>query len=278
MKNWKIVPYNSTVARFVQCYWFLEKEPHDGGNHYPKLNPDPSGTLILSPSNQPYLYKNLLNSFKGVGNHWIFPNSQMLELDHSNPFTIIGIKFHIGALYSLDIPPKRPVIDEIHSADVVTMLKVEQFNEGKLIQLAQINPQDCIEALDDLLFNWLSKFKLNKHSELCRRAVPLLNNSVIAKLGGELHCSQRTVERIFSRATGFTLKQCQSMNKLEKMLEHLSQLDEAAIDWLRIVDEFDFSDQPHLIRYLKSFIGLTPNEYANERHLTIDIYGNFESS
>jgi len=39
-----------------------------------------------------------------------------------------------------------------------------------------------------------------------------------------------------------------------------------------------FSDQPHLIRQLKKQIGLTPNTYAKQRGLTIDVYGGVKSS
>ena len=41
--------------------------------------------------------------------------------------------------------------------------------------------------------------------------------------------------------------------------------------------QFGFSDQPHLIRYLKKQIGLAPKAYANERGFTIDVYGGVES-
>ncbi|MCW1891302.1 helix-turn-helix domain-containing protein [Vibrio chagasii] len=65
------------------------------------------------------------------------------------------------------------------------------------------------------------------------------------------------------------------MNKLEAMLEYLYKKELNDIDWLDVAYQFGFSDQPHLIRYLKKylFIGLTPNTYAKEGGLTIDVYG-----
>ena len=56
----------------------------------------------------------------------------------------------------------------------------------------------------------------------------------------------------------------------------LYEKDINSIDWLSVAFEFGFSDQPHLIRHLKESIGATPNQYAQQRDLTIDVYGNFE--
>ena len=68
------------------------------------------------------------------------------------------------------------------------------------------------------------------------------------------------------------------MNKLETMLEYLYQRGSDEIDWVEIAFQFGFSDQPHLIRYLKKQIGLTPKSYEKERGLTIDVYGGVSSS
>ena len=72
------------------------------------------------------------------------------------------------------------------------------------------------------------------------------------------------------------MKQYQSMTRLEEILNYLYQLNEVEINWSAVASKYDFSDQPHLIRHLKSYIGRTPAEYVQKRDLTIDIYGNFE--
>ncbi|MGS0676028.1 helix-turn-helix domain-containing protein [Shewanella sp. 125m-1] len=75
----------------------------------------------------------------------------------------------------------------------------------------------------------------------------------------KLYCSQRTLDRSFQRVTGLPLKQCQSMNRLEKMLEYVYQRDSAELDWVDVAFKFGSSEQPHLIRYLKKLLGFTPN-------------------
>jgi len=131
--------------------------------------------------------------------------------------------------------------------------------------------------LDELLIPMLDKCVEDKHSELTRRALSLLVNKPINELGEALLCSQRTLERSFLKVTGLTLKQCQSMNKLEAILEYLYQRPARDIDWVDIAYQFGFSDQPHLIRYLKQHIDLTPKNYAQQRGFAIDVYGGVES-
>ena len=78
------------------------------------------------------------------------------------------------------------------------------------------------------------------------------------------------------RVTGLSLKQYQSMIRLEAMLEHLYGLDGTDINWADVAYRFGFSDQAHLIRFLKDAVGATPGDYARTRDITIDVYGNFE--
>ncbi|MGI9273539.1 MAG: helix-turn-helix domain-containing protein [Endozoicomonas sp.] len=275
MKTWKHPPKNPDVARYVECYWFL-KSDHSNPNHdYPKLNPDPCGHLILADAGQPYLYEHEAYTAKGFGSHWIFPHCQTFRMDHSQSFKIVGVKFHIGALYALKMSPEQPVLDQVTSVDINTLLGSAAISTCELLETARSQPSTCCNLLDDLLLPWLAQSQTDKHWRLIHNTLPHLADTPIGQLGGLLHCSQRTLERSFSRVTGLTLKQCQSIIRVETILEHLYHLKGQEIDWASIAHQFAFSDQPHLIRYLKNSLGETPGEYARLRDFTIDIYGDF---
>ena len=276
MIKWIHPPKNSDVAKLIDCYWFLEKPEETDSNPFPKLNPEPAGHLIIAIPEQPYHYDIESDRLKGKGSHWLHPYSKTLQMDHSHGFAIIGVKFHVGALYLLNQEPQQSVADTIVSADLNVLFGTEEINEIDLIKLAKQDPQRLCTKLDEILLPWLSKAEEDKHYKLTTKALPLLAKTPIAQLGELLHCSQRTLERSFLRVTGFTLKQCQSMNRLEALITYLYQREETDIDWLTVAYEFGFSDQPHLIRYLKSTLGVTPGEYAKQRDLTIDIYGGIE--
>ena len=278
MINWLQPPKSSVVAQYIDCYWLIEKTPNAQTHKFPILNPDPSAHLILSPSEQVYHYTIEQQVDQGVGCHLLLPHQKAIELDHSKPFIHLGIKFHVGALYTLAIPDcSHPSLDSVIPVNLVGLLDNPNADVTSLIKLAQSDVEACCQQLDDLLQPWLSTGKTDRHSELTRKVLDVLGSTPIAELGDKLFCSQRTLERSFNKVTGLTLKQCQSMNKLEAMLEYLYKRNFDDIDWIDVAYQFGFSDQPHLIRYLKKTIGLTPNTYAKQGGLTIDVYGGVRS-
>lgn len=278
MINWLQSPKSPEVAQFIDCYWLIEKTPDAQTHQFPILNPDPSAHLILSPSEQVYHYTIEQQVDQGVGSHLLLPHHKAIELDHSKPFVHLGIKFHVEALYSLALPESpHPSLDRVSPVNLAGLLNNPNADATLLIKLAQTDVEACCQQLDDFLLPWILTGKTDRHSELTRKVLGVLGSTPIAELGDKLFCSQRTLERSFNKVTGLTLKQCQSMNKLEAMLEYLYKRNLDDIDWMDVAFQFGFSDQPHLIRYLKKSIGLTPNTYAKQGGLTIDVYGGVRS-
>lgn len=278
MIHWIQGSKNKAINRYIECYWFIEKAADSNSYAFPKLNPDPSCHLIISPPNQAYQYDIQGDLTCGEGCHWLFPHHQTIELDHQKPFVHLGIKFHVGALYALKRDHNASdKMDCVEGFNTFSLFGNVSVNEQALISMARHGPDNCCDALDKLLLPWLEEGRQDKHSELVRRVLPFLAEHNISALSDKLHCSQRTLERSFNRVTGLTLKQCQAMNKLEALLAYLYQKDETDIDWVEIAFEFDFSDQPHLIRHLKKQLGQTPKNYAKERGFTIDVYGGVSS-
>ncbi|UJF17637.1 AraC family transcriptional regulator [Vibrio sp. SS-MA-C1-2] len=278
MIHWIQPPQSAYIAKYIECYWLIEKDSNSETYQFPKLNPDPSAHLIISPADQAYCYRLNSTFITGQGSHWLYPHQQTFELDHSNPFVHLGVKFHIGALYSLSDLSKRPLeLDNIETIKASGRLKQLGFNESTLIELARQKPIQCVEQLDALFAPWFKESHEDQHSKITRAALAYLDEIIISDLGKQLHCSQRTIERSFQKVTGLTLKQCQSMKRLEAMLEYLYQRESSDLHWTEIALKFGFSDQPHLIRYLKKQLGFTPKTYEKERGLTIDTYGGVNS-
>jgi len=274
MIRWLIPPTQLAVSKYVECYWYLEKTDDAQGALRPKLNPDPSAHLIVSAPSHAYRYDIEDETFHVKGSHWLYPYSKTIELDHAKSVACLGIKFKVGALYCLnDVDFNQTLVNTIVAQNFDEFKKNSVMSEHDLLELAKSDPDKCVEMLDELLLPLLANTHEDKHSEITRRAIPLLNNVAINELGAKLFCSQRTLERSFVKVTGITLKQCQSMNKLEAILEYLYQRKKGDIDWSDIACQFGFSDQPHFIRYLKQQIHLTPQKYAQQRDFTIDVYG-----
>lgn len=278
MKNWKILPKDSYVAKYIECYWFLEKTIDDVGSSFPKLNPDPAGHLIITSPGQYYRYEQGSNSMTGYGSHLMFPHCKTIVIDHSKPFLVMGIKFRVGALYSLNLSNVQFELDQIKSVESKDLFEIDAYIESNLLGKATDGPEKCCDFLDERLMPWLVGSYDDKHSNLVRKALQIDSNFPIARMSQVLNCSQRTLERSFTRVTGITLKQYQTMVRLEAILNYVYKLDCSNINWSEIAFKFGFSDQPHLIRRFKSTIGATPGNYAKQRDLAIDAYGNFEDT
>jgi len=276
MIRWLQPPKLSLVAKYIECYWYLEKETDE--LERPKLNPDPCAHLLIMPAEQTFHYQIKSDSdnivYQGRGSHWLYPYCKTIELEHARAFSCIGIKFKAGALYSLrHLNFKQALLDTVKSINFDDIKGPTHITDTDLLDKASTLADECCAMLDKLLMPMLDNCIEDKHSELTRRALSLLVNKPINELGETLACSQRTLERSFLKVTGITLKQCQSMNKLEAILEYLYQRASSDIDWVDIAFQFGFSDQPHLIRYLKQQIDLTPKSYAQQRGFAIDVYG-----
>lgn len=83
MKSWKLAPGDKNVAKYIDCYWLLERKQSDQGYEYPKLNPDPAAHLLLACPQQRYRYSQDDVSFGGMGSHWIAPHCKTFTMDHS---------------------------------------------------------------------------------------------------------------------------------------------------------------------------------------------------
>ena len=250
MKSWKIYPINETVSKFIECYWYLEKEASDETHATPNLYPDPCAHLIFSKNDQPYSYASHDDTFIGSGTHLIQPHLKSFTLDHADPFIVFGVKLKIGALYSLNIPD---ISNDINNIIDLMNFKYEQFNplyhcENEI----RDSKKQLVSKLDYIFSTLCTEVEIDRHQLLVQNVLPILYKSENVKVSEQLNCSQRTIERSFVKVTNMTLKQCHMLIRLERILDYILDLDEQEIDWPSIAQTFNFSDQPHLIRTLKS--------------------------
>lgn len=276
MIKWIEKPNLKSVSAFVESYWYLETDSGNSSNLYPKLNPDPSAHLLIASFQDGFRYMTENCVIQGRGAHWLFPQTRTLTLDHSKHTKIVGIRFRVGALYCL------PFIHESQLVNQILEVSKNQYSEycfpevEKALQLAKTDINRCVVLLDECLKVLLAGLNIDKNALLVKKALKLLPETPINELSDSLHCSHRTLERSFMKVTGLTLKQCKSILKFEALLQHIYTLDKESIDWVGLAYEFGFSDQPHLIRHVKSVIGETPGRYLEKRDLTIDTYGGVE--
>jgi hypothetical protein len=147
MRSWKIGPKETALCQYIDCYWLLEKSTGDAGADFPKLNPDPAGHIIITHAQQSFGYTYENHNASGCGSHLILPHDKTLTMDHSQPFLVLGIKFHVGALYALNLPEQASRLNDIVAIDVLLDLQISPSAKGLLMML----PVDDAQAYQDRL-------------------------------------------------------------------------------------------------------------------------------
>ena len=271
MKTWKHQPEDKRLAMYIDCYWLLIKEEGDESCAFPKLIANPSANLILTPEHQHHQYRQNDEPFEIKGSHLILAATGCSSLDHSEPFSIIGVKFHPGAIYSL-----FPQLEQ--APDSIIPVSERLFSSLKIpTNWPDNDDQEAVsKMLDSLMMPLVINAREDRHTLLTRDIISRLSTTPLSRLKQELPHSSRTLERSFVRVTGLTLKQYEAIVRLHQLIEFLYKHPSDNPDWADIAIRFGFCDQPHLIRQLKKNIGLTPLGYLNLRNLAIDAYGDFK--
>ena len=275
MRRWKIEPRAKSAKDYVDCYWFIHRD--SSLNSYPKLSPDATTHLVITHPDQTYTYSGLNNEFSGQGTHCIYPHNETYTMDHSLTSKLLGIKLKPGSTYSLDVFNSKHRTNYVSNFNLMNLDHEMEFDINEILNEATLNPERVRDKLDSTLESVVSNSIEDIHSRLVRDAIEVLKKKPINQIGQQLNKSQRTVERSFLKVTGFTMKQCQSIFRLEDMLQELYDSQQDQQNWGNIAAKYGFNDQSHLIRYMKTLTGVTPGEYDKNRDMTIDIYGNFVS-
>lgn len=209
------------------------------------------------------------------------PSNRSIELLDTENVLRLGIKFHPGSPYRLwGLNGKQTLNGCFNQLESVhPLLDSKQLTD--LLALRD-KPKDIAKKLDALIRTIASEGVVpntsnENHYSLVRKALCHLEGHGSDELEKQLSCSRRTLERAVMKVTGLTIKQHEIMKRLDLLFTYLYKHADKTLNWVDIALKFGFSDQPHLIRELKKYIGATPGSYLNTRNLIIDIYGDFES-
>lgn len=263
MKNWKRKPESVALQLYVEYIWALQVTKPTQKSAL--LLPNTSANLILSPDNEPHTYVKNGSLLEIRGGHWISPYTEELYVLDKHPRQILGVKFHPGGPYGLGLineMPKPPKTIQEHSSVFGWPEKVV-INES----------EKAIEIFESKLLSLCQK----KTDQAWKNVHSALNCINSGKKLDKLPLSRRTLERHFLLVTGLTIKQYEQMKRMDQLIWSIYKENPEEIDWSDLAYRFGFSDQSHMIRQLKKSIGTTPTNYLLKRHLSIDLFGDFET-
>ncbi|TGG91660.1 AraC family transcriptional regulator [Natronospirillum operosum] len=262
------------MARYVAWYWCVRTAGHGQTScANPLLTPSPYAHCVLAPPDQPFAYECNGKLVSGQGSHCLLPSPLPVTLRDEADFVRVGITFKAGAHWALFGDSSRaarvPVVIEmalLQALDVDALLADSDW------------PQKIAEHLDRSLMPWLERPRRHHYLSIVLGAVDLIGETFGAvdksQVSARLNCSVRTLERAMLKVLGITFRQYRSMIRMQGLVEHM-QLQQQACNWTDMAFQFGFSDQPHMIRRMRGFVGCTPTDYQVRRHLVEDVYGHF---
>lgn len=178
-----------------------------------------------------------------------------VELDLSGIKSFVLIKFKPKGLSSL--LPFAPVKAEALIRDPV--LPAEQLfgtDIERLVQYLRELPDTKIAATLDEWFQ--NRYQRAREGFIIHLAEAVSPTFDIKEIRRHTNYSYATLERYFKKATGLSPKRFQSLRRCKGAIQEICV--SRNTDWLHYVANYGYFDQPHFIKEVKAYTGLTPSQ------------------
>jgi AraC-like DNA-binding protein len=241
----------AALAPWVECYWTIRATNTAALPH--RVLPDGCSDIILGLAGAPGPM--VVGTMRTAE---VFPLTGAVDL--------AGVRFRPGAGAAfLDVP-----LGEITGQRIP--LDVLWGHEARL--LGDAPPDARIRCLEQALIERFARWTSDRRVDepLVSRAIALLRQSrggaSIRGIASALGVGERRLERAFDRCVGLNPKAVDRVLRLRRALRCMKRSTEAGsrISWATIAFGAGYADQSHLIREFRSLAGVTPVQYAAERH------------
>ncbi len=96
----------------------------------------------------------------------------------------------------------------------------------------------------------------------------------VRQLAKNTFTTERTLENWFNTSVGNSPKEFISIIRFQRMIEHLYQCNNEAIDWQDIVFRYGYYDQSHFINEFKTATSVTPDTFFKQRRSKLFLASN----
>ncbi|HAW81229.1 MAG TPA: hypothetical protein DCX27_16930 [Balneola sp.] len=249
---------NKCLKSDVLCYWQMsgniDSKVGVNSRYLPKGQNilvfnfgDPIEQLDLSQSNLPKKQFFIVPAIKSC-----------TIINQRGKIDLFGISFIGEGLYKLIQQPVSKLISGFPN-----MLSGKY--EDLFTELKEINFADRVTRSEKfLLENLNQKIK----SPIFHMATEVIQETkgviMVSDIADKVHVSERQLQRLFKTRLGISPKDYCKIIRVNNYLEFILSKNES-VDWMELVVEYDYHDQPHLINEVKSIAKLSPKKLLNLR-------------
>lgn len=249
-----------SIALFVKNILIFEEEEPDVKTILPFFADGYPGLIFQETTNG--LWVNPHNKFMPP----LFLYGQTIkpiELVMTGPYKLIVFQLYPFVLKSFFSVDPQDLNDTCYNLEQLA----DNLGTDLLEQLKQTTD---VQKRTKLISGLLHALFQNKQEELdlaiahaIQKIIRKKGQVLISDLYNELHLTERTFERRFSRSVGVTAKQFSKMIQFQRSLEQLTVKDYTKLT--DIVYANGFADQSHFIKVFKAFTGKTPLAFKSTR-------------
>lgn len=244
-KRFRLSRYNPSeeLGFFVEHYWIVEWDLRGQPNHQQESLPHPSVHIAVE--------KGRFEVFGVVEGRFI----RVLE----SKGRVLGIKFWPGGFYPFSGVPVSELTNRIVP---LSSIFGESGNEFGQAVTACDNDERNVELAEEIL--QARRPVRDENVVVVREIVDQIANDLgitkVDDLVSVVDMSKRTLQRLFQRYVGVSPKWVIQRYRLHEAIVEIERGN--PVDWKRLSLDLGYFDQAHFIKYFKTLVGRSPNEYA----------------
>lgn len=249
---------NNILKEDVLCYWQMSGGIDSEAGVNSRYIPKGQNILAFNFGDNIEQLGLSQNSFSKAPFFIVPAYKSSMIINQRGKIDLFGISFIGEGLYKLIQQPVSKLFNAFPQSmrgkynDLFTDLKKSEF-------------LDRINIAENFLLKNLNQ---NIKSYTFYPAVSVINKAKgaikVSEIATEVHVSERQLQRLFKARMGISPKDYCKIVRVNNYLEFILNR-ENSVDWMELVVEYDYHDQPHLINEVKSICKLSPKKLLSYR-------------
>jgi methylphosphotriester-DNA--protein-cysteine methyltransferase len=178
---------------------------------------------------------------------------------------LFGISFIADGLFNLI---QQPISKLQNSFPANLKGKCEEM----YAQMEQMNFSDRSKLVESFLIGHIKQKNKNPSFSNAYKIIKETKGCIkVSDLAKKVCVSERQLQRLFKTRLGISPKDYCKVVRVNSYIDFISNRDKL-VDWMELVVEFDYHDQPHLINEVKAISKLSPQKLLSYRDTLYDYY------
>ena len=249
------------LSAFVKVFWYWDSylQPHAKE----RLLPDGCMTLVFNLSEERTHTSRNERCASSMPSQVISgARSRYFEVETSNMVCTLGVQFQPGGAFPFFHIPACELDDQCVALEDVYGSAARSIR-ARLLDAP--TPEDKFRTVEQWLLSRLAK-PLEHHPAVHYATAQIVRNPIaqsVSRLVESIGFSQRHFNRLFAAQVGLTPKLFSRVRRFQRVIASIGSRDR--VDWADLALDCGYYDQAHFVHDFRSFSGLTPAAYLEQR-------------